>query len=706
MSEKFIITSDVRVTAPFGTAAAQQFCKLVHRKFGLMVEYTEEAAEIQIKREIMPPEAFRLLISKTGAEITAGDMQGEMYGLVALFQRMKEEDGTVFAEATDCSEAPYKEIRGVHLMPPAPCEIEEFKTLLDVLSMLRLNTVIIEVGGSMELTRHPRVNEAWQMFCRILQEEFPGGPQNMQWAYKYWKDSPHTLNAGGRILTKAQMREIVEYAKKLGMNVIPEIQALSHVYYLTLAYRDIAEDPLDVFPDTYCPSNEKSYEIYFDVAEEIIEVFEPRMVSIGHDEVRSMGECEKCRGKSGHELLAYEINRLYTFYKEKNIRICMWAEKLMEPTKFGSRKLGGASIEREDEFGRKWHMPATYKAIDKIPQDILMIDWLHMMTPKSQEDFVARNMDVIYGNVHGPLFGGWPERIRQAKGAIVSTWCPPTEKALARDGLLLDIVYTAEMLWHSGYDDSKYDVFLQNAFRTLEDVRCIFGQRRATAFGDASLLYRGDGEDIFDGTGAVSASGEAEKLLHRFGRMGGVPIKGEHLHIVADKEAKELIFVSAYRKPEAYYPSYNWMVVPGYADGQYEGCYESVTLPRWNGASFAVIYTDGTIEMVNMTYGVCTADLHMNWTRKAETSSANVSEIDMVDKADAKKRDGFAAYSVDDRWQYAVAYKASPAKNGEETVYVYRWENPHPEKRIKEIYGMNTTRDKEQALLLYAIAYM
>ncbi len=673
MSGNFKITQEVRVAAPFGVTAAQQFCKLLYTKFGLMVEYTtEEEAAIQINREEMAPESFRLRVSEAGAEITAGDMRGEMYALGALFQRIREENGEFFADPCDISETPYKEIRGVHLMPPASGEIEEFKNLLDILSLLRINTIIIEMGGSMELTRHPRINEAWQMFCRILQEKFPGGPQNMQWAYKYWKDSPHTANAGGEILTKEQMREIVDYAKKLGMNVIPEIQGLSHVYYLTLAYRDIAEDPYDVFPDTYCPSNEKSYEIYFDVAEEIIEVFEPEMVSIGHDEVRVLGECEKCREKSGHELLAYEINRLYDFYKKKNIRICMWAEKLMEPSKFGTRKLGGAGIDRVDEYGRRWCLPATNEAIDKIPEDILMIDWMHMMTPKSQSDFVERKMDVIYGNVHGPLFGGWPERIRLAKGAIVSTWCPPTEKALARDGLLLDIVYTAEMLWRSDFDDSEYDAFMQDAFRTLEDVRCIFRQKRVTPFGDAALLYKGNGESVFDGKRAVSASKEAEKLLYALGEMGGVPIKGAHLRVEANKAAKELIFVSAYKKPESYYPSYNWMAVPGYADGQYEGHYNSVTLPRWDGASFAVIYEDGTIEMVNMTYGKCAADVHMDWTRKAETSSANVSEIDMVDNEDKKKSDGFAAYTVSDRWQYAVPYEFYPARNEAETVYVYR----------------------------------
>ena len=115
----------------------------------------------------------------------------------------------------------------------------------------------------------------------------------------YWKDSLHTELAGGSYLTKDEVRGIVQYAKARGMNVIPEVQALSHAYYLTVSHPEIAEMSFDIFPDTYCPSNEKSYELYFEVADEVLEVFEPNTVSIGHDEIRVLGWCDKCKEKSG-----------------------------------------------------------------------------------------------------------------------------------------------------------------------------------------------------------------------------------------------------------------------------------------------------------------------------------------------------------------------------------------------------------------------
>ena len=80
--------------------------------------------------------------------------------------------------------------------------------------------------------------------------------------------------------------------------MIPEVPSLGHCDYLMMGNPDIAERADDPYPDTYCPSNPKSYQILFDVIDEIIDVFEPSIMNIGHDEYYTIGVCEKCRGKS------------------------------------------------------------------------------------------------------------------------------------------------------------------------------------------------------------------------------------------------------------------------------------------------------------------------------------------------------------------------------------------------------------------------
>ena len=67
------------------------------------------------------------------------------------------------------------------------------------------------------------------------------------------------------------------------VKVKSEIPSLTHGYYLLTRHPELAEYPGDKWPDTYCPSNPKSYELMFDVYDEYIEVIKPKMFHIGHD---------------------------------------------------------------------------------------------------------------------------------------------------------------------------------------------------------------------------------------------------------------------------------------------------------------------------------------------------------------------------------------------------------------------------------------
>ena len=82
------------------------------------------------------------------------------------------------------------------------------------------------------------------------------------------------------------------------IEVIPEIPSLTHVYYLLTRHPELSEYPGDNWPDTYCPSNPASYELMFDVYDEYIEVMQPEMIHIGHDEWRMpLDVCPHCRGE-------------------------------------------------------------------------------------------------------------------------------------------------------------------------------------------------------------------------------------------------------------------------------------------------------------------------------------------------------------------------------------------------------------------------
>ena len=200
-----------------------------------------------------------------------------------------------------CDDHPQKELRGFHCGLPA---LENFgfmrRFFRYVLLPLRYNTVFIQVSGGMEYKRHPEINEGYLDACaKAAAGEMP--------------PFPHVgMIADGTVLSQEQVRTYVSYARDLGMEIIPEVQSLGHVQYITYAHPELAEisqdevlvkdtrradlPPAAVYPHCYCPSLEESYRIIFDIIDEVVEVLAPeRYVHIGHDEIYKIGVCERCR---------------------------------------------------------------------------------------------------------------------------------------------------------------------------------------------------------------------------------------------------------------------------------------------------------------------------------------------------------------------------------------------------------------------------
>jgi len=256
-----------------------------------------------INREIESDEGYSILAKDGGVRISAKSRQGFVYAAGTLSQLA--DNGEI--PCIELYDEPLCKIRGVHMYLPPSDAIDEFLRVLDLLARLKYNTVFLEIGGGVEYESHPEINVAWKRFCREARDYY-GGPQGLQASEAHWKDSTHVELAGGHCLKKSELKKIVDYIRFLGMEVIPEIQALSHAYYLTLSHPEIAEQTFEPYPDTWCPMNEASYRLYEDIARELHELLGFTKVSIGHDEIRILGKCPHCREKSGAELPEKEIS--------------------------------------------------------------------------------------------------------------------------------------------------------------------------------------------------------------------------------------------------------------------------------------------------------------------------------------------------------------------------------------------------------------
>lgn len=681
------------------------FCELVELYHAIAIipgeNPTENDCFIVKYSELLCPDEYEITVGTEKVVVCGGGTRGVTYALMSLLQMLVTIDGRLYVIGGTIRDRPLKEIRGIHVYMPPRAELENFKKLINMFCMLKYNTLFLEVGGGMEYKRHPEVNVQWEKFCKEA-AGFPGGQQGVQRHSYYWKDSLHTELGGGSCLSREEVLDIVGYAKAVGLDVIPEVQALSHCYYLTLAHREISECPDQPFPDTFCPSNEKSYELYFDIADEVIEVFKPETVSIGHDEIRILGLCGKCSEKTGDELLAYEINRLYDYYKSKNIKVAMWGEKLQCFTGSDGIPHGGIESVNTDEYGNVWRIPATHKAVDSTPKDILMLDWYHGLGNDVEDWFAEKGFKEIFGNFHGALFSDWERRGKKPNvlGAEVSTWCLANESTFGRDGLMMDFAFSSLVLWSEAYDESRWGEMQGCVLGRMPWLReAASGRRLALGSAGCELrpVYKGAPlpYSTFVNVGSMLQNTQNDGLISllktfEYPSLFGVAIDYTNINVQVNGYADGVIFINSASKREEFLESYTMKKIES-----------------WHMAVYSVIYGDGTTENIITSYGIHYGDIHMDWGTADPGDGGWLAEIDEKRAKGRKSAGNISPYRIiTDRWRDSLCYYTVPlidTENGK-TVYAWEWVNPHPDKIIRCIVPVNTSSDTSRKAYLFCVA--
>lgn len=402
-------------------------------------------------------EGYVLTCEDGRISIKGGDLKGMIYGAQTLLNLAV----SGYIPQCSISDKPFKKFRGAHFGLPPREEIDFFKRLIKyVLVPMRYNTIFLEVAGGMRFDSHPKINEMWEKGNILAQEG-------------KWPPFPHgTMVSGGKILEKDEVRDIIDYAQSFGIEVIPEIQSFGHVQYITIAYPEVGETefieekndydlevedipPSKFYLDSYCPSNEKSYEIMYDLMDEIIDVFKPReYVHMGHDEVYTIGTCPLCKGKDPAQLYYSDIMKLYNHLKGKNLKMMIWGDMLHEVTRY-----------------------LTPPAIKKIPKDIVMLDfiWYFHLDRDLEDHLLDHDFEVIMGNMYSSHYPRYEKRIRKEGmlGAQVSTWVRPDEYTLGFEGKIYDFIYSANMMWSPDYDSDlrmSYDQLFVSMMPHIRNV--------------------------------------------------------------------------------------------------------------------------------------------------------------------------------------------------------------------------------------------
>jgi N-acetyl-beta-hexosaminidase len=141
--------------------------------------------------------------------------------------------------------------------------------------------------------------------------------------------------------TREDIKEIVDYAAKRYITIIPEIDVPGHSEAALSAYPEfsclgVAPKSVMAFsPHIFCGGNEETYIFLKNVLDEVCELFPSAYIHLGGDEAPKAiwNECSKCQSKikeeqlkNSHDLQLYFSKRLAKYLKSKNRKAVFWGD--------------------------------------------------------------------------------------------------------------------------------------------------------------------------------------------------------------------------------------------------------------------------------------------------------------------------------------------------------------------------------------------
>lgn len=323
------------VTTPFGLARSAADGKI--KGFVFLFDGT------------LGEEAYTMEINSRFALVSASSYNGFLYALqtlrqmlpVAVYGRKPAPKERWKLPCVKIEDSPRFAYRGMHMDPVRHFfPVEEVKKYLDIMATYKLNRLhwhlTDDQGWRIEVKGYPALAEI-------------GGFREGTMVGKHWGTSDG-IRYGG-YYTQEQIREVVAYAQKLGITIIPEIDLPGHMLAALSAYPEFgctggpykASQEWGVFDDVLCVGKEETFTFLENVLGEIADLFPGEYFHIGGDECpktrwKECPDCQALIAKLGlvsdehasaeQYLQNYVTSRMQAFLATKGKKIIGWDEIL------------------------------------------------------------------------------------------------------------------------------------------------------------------------------------------------------------------------------------------------------------------------------------------------------------------------------------------------------------------------------------------
>ena len=249
---------------------SHDFIEVYGKRTGIAVAM-EDPALLRVFRDAnLQSEAYRLCVTTSGIQIEAADERGLCWALATLAALTEEKS----VQCCEIEDAPRFAYRGFmmdsarHFFP-----MDTIKTMIELMSMVKINA----------FHWHLTDDQGW----RVESKRFPALHAQNIIADEYY--------------TQNEIREVVEFARLRGMEIIPEIDLPGHATAILAAFPKLSCSEEQVRVESspgirrviLCPGKEAVFELLFPLLEEIAGLFPSQYIHLGGDEAPKE-EWEKC----------------------------------------------------------------------------------------------------------------------------------------------------------------------------------------------------------------------------------------------------------------------------------------------------------------------------------------------------------------------------------------------------------------------------
>ena len=290
---------------------------------------------------VNPSQGYCLTVKENAVTVTGFGAAGLWYGVISLCQLLQLEENRLMLPPMEVLDRPDLRTRG-HMLE---CRfgsnlmtLADWKKVIDDMAAVKMNQIAAAVYGCWNVQYDGRVSEYLYVPIRKYpQLKTPVVKRYYSATGKRWVDE----ECVPPMFEEDFFGEVIAYGKTRGIEVLPLVNSYGHNTLIPATFPEISAKDENGEPQLtgLCTRNEKTYEVFFTVYDEIIDRYlKPNGIEsfhIGLDEVRGgiaqnatdifrrrtdFCQCPKCCNATKADLYLEHAIRLMRHLKEKGMK--------------------------------------------------------------------------------------------------------------------------------------------------------------------------------------------------------------------------------------------------------------------------------------------------------------------------------------------------------------------------------------------------